>query len=89
VVGAAVDGGAAVVVVVAASVVVDVDVVVLVDVVNSVDVGSSRAAPSCEVGAALPPCESQAAATTARMTANAQIRLRMIDPSVPPRVVSA
>ena len=79
VVGAAVDGGAAVVVV---AKVVDVEAVVLVvGVVSPVVVGSSRPAPICDVGEALPPLESQPAATKARVMANAQIRLRMIDPS--------
>jgi hypothetical protein len=66
------------VVVVSASVV-DVDIlVVVVDVVTVVVVGSLRAASTNEVGEAAPLPESHAAAINNIVSANAQIRLRIV-----------
>ena len=74
-VGAAVGGGAEVVV---SASVVDVDVlVVVVDVVTVVVVGLLRPASTNDEGEAVPSPESHAAAINSIVSANAQIRLRM------------
>lgn len=75
-----------VVVVVVASVVVDV-LVVVVDVVAVLVVGSLRPASMIEVAVAELSLESHAAATNSIVSANAQIRLRMISSLCHPCVV--
>ena len=87
VVGAAVGGGAGACVEVVAASVVDVDVLVVVDSVTVVVVGSLRPASTSDVAVAAPSLESHAAAMNNIVSANAQIRLRIVKLPCHPCVV--